>query len=197
MLEFYLPYLIAIVLGIAPPSDAAAPAAPDVAAAPGKPAPAPPETAPPETAAPETAAPETAAAEDATPARTPEPQVNTGRFLTALEVRPILTATRPQWIAVREFDGQDLLYFTQLLSWRCGLWEIRYGLNGAPATTSLPLEPCHEDTASPGALTDSTGAYPIYITAPLGSITQIDVEIVYDDGTTDANVYQRAWVLMP
>lgn len=174
MIEFFLPYLIALALGIAPPPDAAAPADPVLAGTPGKPAAAPP-----------------------APARPPEPQVNTGRFLTALEVRPILTATRPQWIAVREFDGQDLLYFTHLLSWRCGLWEIRYGLNGAPAATPLPLEPCHEDTASPGALTDTTGAYPIYITAPLGSIARVDVEIVYDDGTTDANVYERGWVLMP
>lgn len=129
-------------------------------------------------------------------ARTPETQIATGRFTTALEVRPIMTATMPSWVAVREYDGQDLLYFTQMLSWRCGLWEIRYGLNGAAPETVLPMEPCHEETAAPNAMVESD-SFPPYITAPLGSIQSIDIEIDYDDGTSDAAIFARQSVLMP
>lgn len=173
MLELFIPFLIGRAIGIEPPGT-------DIAAL--------------------SEAPGAQVAMEAlpeTPFREPEPQVPTGRFTTAVEVKPILTMTRPQWIAIREFDGQDLLYFTQMLSWRCGLWEIRYGLNGAPPTISLPLEPCHDQTASPNSITDTTGDYPIYITAPLGSIESVEIEIVYDDGTTDAGVYARQFVLMP
>jgi len=132
----------------------------------------------------------------AQPVREAEPQVPTGRFTTAVEVRPILDATRPTWIAVREVDGQDLLYFTNLLAWRCGLWEVRYGLNGAPPETVLPLEPCHDDTAAPNAMVDLEG-FPPYVTQPDDSIDSIDVAITYDDGTEDGAVYARSSVLMP
>jgi hypothetical protein len=181
MFELLIPYIIAVALGIDPAAGSAA--ATDATAKDKDP----------------TALAEATEAAEATPAaplREPETQIPTGRFTTAIEVKPILGATRPQWIAVREYDGQDLLYFTNLLAWRCALWEVRYGLNGAAPDIVLPLEPCHEDTAQPNALVDSV-TYPIWIEAPLGSIDSIEVEIDYDDGTTDAAVYARQSVLMP
>ena len=135
-------------------------------------------------------------AAEAAPPRAPEAQVPSGRFTTAVEVRPILDATRASWVAVREYEGRDLLYFTQILSWRCGLREVRYGLNGAPPDTPVPLEPCHEDTASPNALVDVEG-FPPHVEAPLGSIQSVDVTIVYDDGSEDGAVFARTSVLMP
>lgn len=186
MLEFILPYLFGVALGasfgggtsVVAPQTApeVMPAAPE--AIPDKTAPALAETAP--------------LAE-----RQPEPQVPSGRFTTAVEIRPILTATKASWIAIRDYDGQDLVYFTQLLSWRCGLWEIRYGLNGAPPTQSLPLEPCHDETASPNALVGDMSEFPIFLSAEAGSVQSVEVEIIYDDGTSDAAVFARQMVLMP
>lgn len=183
MFELIFPYIVAGLMGISPePGAGDTPAAtPDDK---GK-------------GSAEAAAIDPAVQTDATAlAREPETQISTGRFTTALEIKPIMTATKPQWLAVREYDGQDLLYFTQVLSWRCGLWEVRYGLNGAPPDIVLPLEPCYEDTAQPNAMVDSE-TYPIWITAPLGSIESVDIEILYDDGTTDAAVFARNSILMP
>ena len=44
---------------------------------------------------------------------------------------------------MREYDGQDLLYFTNLLAWRCGLTAIRYRIN-ANEPVEFTMEPCYE-----------------------------------------------------
>ena len=116
-----------------------------------------------------------------------------GDFTTAAEVRPILSATKARWVAVRAFDGKDLLYFTQIEAWRCGLSEIRYSVNDAPETVR-EMEPCYEGTAQPNAF-KATDHLP-YITRPLGSIAKVSVTVVYDDGSTDRAEFTRAQVRM-
>ncbi|MEO8241229.1 MAG: hypothetical protein ABI832_02895 [bacterium] len=115
-------------------------------------------------------------------------------FTTAAEVKPILTATKPNWIAVRPYDGRDLLYFTNALAWRCALTEIRYGVNGAPAETVLPMEPCYEAEATPNAL-KMESILP-YVALPIGSVQSVSVEVTYDDGSKDLADYQRDAVLI-
>ena len=117
-------------------------------------------------------------------------------FTTTAEVKPILTATKPQWIAVREYDGKDLLYFTNLLAWRCALTAVSYGVNGAAAETPLVMEPCYETEPTPNALKMDQGVLP-YIEAGLGSIATVSVAITWDDGTTDQAEYVRADVMTP
>lgn len=125
---------------------------------------------------------------------TPEEQVATGRFLTALEVKPILAATEANWVAVRAFNGQDLLYFTHLLAWRCGLFEIRYAVNGG-AEQVFPAEPCYVDTNAPNAIKAET-VLP-YLTFPLGSVAEVEISLLYDDGTTGSARFARSSILMP
>lgn len=128
-------------------------------------------------------------------ARAPEDQTPTGKFTSAAEIKPIMEATRGQWIAVREWEGEDWIYFTQMMSWRCGLWEVRYGINGAPAETVLPMEPCYDETAAPNAFVDD--ALLPFVTFPLASVESVTVEVLYDDGTTDKATYERSDVLLP
>lgn len=123
-----------------------------------------------------------------------EPQTPTGRFTTATEVKPIMAATRNNWVALREYDGKDFLYITQILSWRCGLAQLRLGINGGPLQI-WPLPPCHENTASPNAITDADG--PIYAEFPLRAVGSVEVEITYDDLTTETAQFPRNSILMP
>lgn len=103
-------------------------------------------------------------------------------FTTAAEVKPILSATKANWVSVREYEGQDLLYVTHLWSWRCGLNGMRIGVNGAePVTWQMP--PCHEDQAAPNAILPEDGLP--YATFPLGSIQQITIDVFYDDMTME------------
>jgi hypothetical protein len=120
---------------------------------------------------------------------------NAENFTTAAEVKPILTATKPQWIAVREYDGRDLLYFTNLLAWRCGVDVVAYGLNGAAPQTVLAMEPCY-DEAQPNALKMDQGVLP-YIEEELGSVQSVTVSVTFDDGTIEEGSYERKAVLIP
>jgi hypothetical protein len=123
-----------------------------------------------------------------------EQQVATGRFLTALEIKPIMNATRSNWIAVREFDGQDLVYTTHVWSWRCGLVALHVGLNGA-APEPWPRPDCHEDTNSPNAILPDDGLP--YRAFPLGSVETMTVELIYDDLTTEKVTFNRQGALLP
>ena len=117
-------------------------------------------------------------------------------FTTAAEVKPILTATKPAWIAVREYEGQDLVYFTNLLAWRCGVEKISYGLSGAAPEVELVAEPCYDAEPQPNALKMDQGVLP-YINQALGSVQSVTVLVTFDDGTTETGEYLRAAVLMP
>ncbi len=123
-----------------------------------------------------------------------EPQVPTGKFTTAAEIKQIMTMTKGSWIAVREYEGQDLLYVTQILAWRCGLLDLRVSVNGGPME-SWPMPKCYMDTAQPNAITGQDGL--IYQSYPLGAIQSVAVELVYDDLTRDQAGYDRKSVLMP
>ncbi|MDP2740936.1 MAG: hypothetical protein Q8O82_20075 [Pseudorhodobacter sp.] len=114
-------------------------------------------------------------------------------FTTAAEVKPILTATKANWVALREYEGQDLLYFTQLMSWRCGLSEARYAVNGA-APEVWPLGDCQDGTAQPNAILPDSQ---IYATLNLGSVAEVTVTLIYDDGSEDSATFPRAAILMP
>jgi hypothetical protein len=117
-----------------------------------------------------------------------EDQTATGRMTTAGEVRPILTVTKGSWIAVRDWDGQDLLYFTNLLAWRCGLHRIEYSVNDGPAEV-LEAEPCYTEEGAPNAL--KVQDIQPYLTLPLGSVQSVRVTVLYDDLSTDFADYAR------
>jgi len=114
------------------------------------------------------------------------------QFMTAAEVKPILDMTQANWVAVRVFDGQDLLYFTHIEAFRCGLAGVRYGVNGATPNTPYGLEPCYEGTAAPNAM--DPVAHPPYVSFPVGSVHSVTIQIKYDDGSITEADFQRAQI---
>ena len=117
-------------------------------------------------------------------------------FTTAAEVKPILTAIKPSWIAVRAYEGQDLLYFTNLLAWRCGIEAVTFGTNGAAPDIPLTMEPCHDGEAQPNALKMDQGALP-YVPYDMDLIQSVTVQVTFDDGSTETEDYQRKDVMTP
>ncbi len=118
-----------------------------------------------------------------------------GAFTTTAEVKPILNATKSNWIGVRAFNGHDLVYFTQIEAWRCGLDGVKYGINSDTADQTWTLEKCYENEGSPNAM-QQEGRLP-YITLPAGSVKRVTIKLIYDDGTTDQATFQRDAVKIP
>lgn len=116
------------------------------------------------------------------------------QFTTAAEIRPILDATKANWVAVREYDGQDLLYFTHLMAWRCGLDSIYYSVNSG-AEVLWNGEPCHDGEAQPNAI-KATDSLP-FTKFALQSVNTVNVRLVYDDGGEATASFARADIMTP
>lgn len=108
----------------------------------------------------------------------------------AAEVKPILQMIVPQWVSLREFNGEDILYFTILEVYRCGLDQIRYVINdGKPQVWETP--PCEGDTTFAEIPADRLP----YATFPLQSVEAVRIELSYDDGTVQTESYGRTDIL--
>ena len=91
--------------------------------------------------------------------------------------KQILPMTRANWVAFRNYDGKQWIYFTHLIVYRCGLREIRYSIDSDWLRERFPLPPCDPD--NPNAF--DPVAYPPYLVLPAGSAATISVQLVYTD----------------
>ena len=123
-----------------------------------------------------------------------EPQTPSGKFTTAAEVKPILQATKGNWVAVRDYDGKDWLYVTHIWSWRCGLKAMAISVNDE-TMQNWPLPPCHEQYTTPNAVLEGDGL-PV-LTFRQGSVRTITIQVVYDDLSMDVATFERGNVLIP
>jgi hypothetical protein len=123
-----------------------------------------------------------------------EDQTPTGKFTTATEVKPSIALTDSSWVAVREWDGTDLVYVTHLWAWRCGLAQMEVSINDS-AFEIWPLPPCHVDTAQPNGITDTDGLP--YREFGLKSVDSLGVKLTFDDLTTQEANFERKNVLLP
>lgn len=96
------------------------------------------------------------------------------------QIKQILVVTKANWVAFRDWQGQQLIYFTHLESWKCGIDYVFYGLNGGPLDQMWELDECDPD--KPNAVLKEKP----YIELPAGSTQSISVQLVYPDGTKSA-----------
>lgn len=136
----------------------------------------------------------TASEAEAAPGYEAEDQTPSGKFTTATEIKPIIEVTRANWVAVRRYEGQDLLYVSHLAAWRCGMHEIRIGINGA-APEKWDLPECQLGIMQPNRIPDD-GALKIYRAYPLDSVKSVSVEILFDDMTEAKASFERAAISM-
>lgn len=113
--------------------------------------------------------------------------VQAQRFTTQEEVQPILEMTRANWIAVGTATGQDLLYFSHILGWRCGLSHLRYRVNGAAEMTDFEMEPCYTELMTPNSIRELP-----FVAFGLNTLEEIEVELEFPDGQVMRETFPRA-----
>ncbi len=92
--------------------------------------------------------------------------------------RMILPMIQNSWIAFRNFGGHQLVYFTMLATYRCGLQEIRFSINSTALDQTFATPPCNPDM--PNAI---PGDFAPYLTLPPGTAEEIAVRVTFSDGT--------------
>jgi hypothetical protein len=91
--------------------------------------------------------------------------------------RKILELTSGSWLAFGGVSG-PLVYFTQLVTYRCAIREVRIGIDSSIPDKALPMPPC-----DPKAPNDVPGNFNPYLKiAP--TVKSVSVELTYRDGTT-------------
>jgi hypothetical protein len=96
---------------------------------------------------------------------------------TARGDKSIMEMTKPAWISLRDFNGETLLYFTQMMSWRGGISRIFYGLDKEQPDTELKFPP-HQGIGTASISED----VPTYIKIPF-KVKFVTVRVVYFDQT--------------
>ena len=90
--------------------------------------------------------------------------------------RKILDLTATSWLSFREFNGL-LVYYTQLMSYRCAIREARFGIDTTVPDKVLKMPPC--DPRDPSAIPHD--AQP-YVKLPPAT-KSVSVELTYRDGS--------------
>ncbi len=90
--------------------------------------------------------------------------------------RKILDMTATSWLSFREFNGL-LVYYTQLMSYRCAIREARVGIDTAVPDKVLKMPPC--DPRDPSVIPHD--AVP-YLKLPAAT-KSVSVELTYRDGS--------------
>lgn len=91
--------------------------------------------------------------------------------------KQILDQFWTSWIAFDAGGNQGLVYFTHILSYRCAIKDVRYGLNDGPLDKAIEMPAC--DAQNPYSIPDNYMPY-----FKVGDdIKSMSMQITYSDGT--------------
>jgi hypothetical protein len=90
--------------------------------------------------------------------------------------RRILDMTATSWLSFREFNGL-LIYYTHLVSYRCAIRQVRYGIDTTVPDKVIQLPPC--DMKEPHAIPHNVSPY---LKLPPNT-KSVSVELTFKDGS--------------
>ncbi|WP_108881157.1 hypothetical protein [Anderseniella sp. Alg231-50] len=109
------------------------------------------------------------------------------RVMPLEQVKSILEATKDSWVAYRIYSGRQYYYVTHLLSWRCGIKQVRYSENSDALDKTWPLPECNK--LIPNTIPDDAKIH--NKPGKIGSIKTLAIQLEFDDGsTTPVRIYE-------
>ena len=116
------------------------------------------------------------------------PNVTIAQELPAIEIyQQMLEINKPTgWVAFRNYDGQQWVYFTTLVTLHCRLGEIKYSINSDALDRTFPLPRCNPSL--PFSIPTDGGADTIAIQLPLGTADTISVQVSFSGGKKISDV---------
>ena len=100
------------------------------------------------------------------------------------QMKKILNMTQNSWVSFRDFNGKQLIYFTHLEAYTCGIKEVHYSLNSDDLDKVWELQPCASKGIS-GVKKDM-----IYLKLPLGTAKSIALQLIFTDGTKSEIIHK-------
>jgi len=100
------------------------------------------------------------------------------------QIKQVLNMTKNSWVSFRDFNGKQLIYFTHLESYTCGIKHVRYSINSDALDNSWKLQPCNQKDQLKITKDD------IYLTLPLGTAKSIAVQVTFADGSESDIVHK-------
>jgi hypothetical protein len=103
--------------------------------------------------------------------------MNTTNAMPPEQIKPVLNMTKDNWVSFRDFNGKQLIYFTHLETYTCGIQQVRYSINSDVLDQTWELQPCNPN--NPLQISKET----VYLTLPLGTAKSIAVKLTFTDGS--------------
>jgi len=101
------------------------------------------------------------------------------------QMKQILNMTKNSWVSYRDFNGKQLIYFTHLESYRCGIKSVKYSINSEALDQEWVLQPC--DPKNPMAVTTEKP----YISLDLKTAHSIAIQLTFIDDTQSEVVHKK------
>ena len=98
------------------------------------------------------------------------------------QLKMMAEAAKAQWVAFRNWDGKQLIYFTIPVTYHCGLAEIRYSLNDKDLAERWPVPACNAQMP----FNVDPEKDKVYLALNPGSVSSVNLQLVYADGTESA-----------
>ena len=117
-------------------------------------------------------------------------EVDKSRIPPAAVYQSMLDANKSTgWVQFRNFNGQQLIYFTALQTLHCRLKEIRYSINSEDLDETFELVSCNPQT--PFSLPPDVKPSDIYISLQPETASTVAVQVEWEDGRKSAiSIYE-------